>query len=115
VLTGLLVDMITPAPRFDPAVPRGLMGLAASAIVGGCISHLLLRDELQFQDGRAAFVGVACGALAGLFSVAASFTVYGLPHASGAWSARLRPVFAVLLTLSVTAPGAFLVCLAIRT
>jgi hypothetical protein len=115
IVAGLLVDMVIAAPRFDPEVPRGLLGLVASAAVGGCVGYLVLKDELSFQHGRAAFVGIACGALAGLFSVAGSFAVRGMPALRSAWAIPLRQLLAVQLALCVVAPCAFLVCLAIRT
>lgn len=115
IVAGILVDMVFAVPRLDPEVPRGLLAVLASAAVGGCIGYLVLKDELQFQHGRAAFVGIACGALAGLLSVAGSFAVRGMPAVRNAWAIPLRQLLAVQLALCVVAPGAFLVCLAIRT
>lgn len=114
LVAGHLVDMVVPAPRFDPAVPRGALALLAAAVVGGSVSYLILRSEAEFVDGRAAFVGLASGVLAGLFAIAGSFVVHGLPPRATAWAPRLRPVVAVLLSLCILAPEAFLLCLAIR-
>jgi hypothetical protein len=74
-----------------------------------------MRDDIQFAHARAAFVGVCCGLLVALFSVASDFAVLGLGVSDGRQAAFARPVFAVLLALSLVAPAAFLVCLAVRT
>src|SRR3569832_1520176 len=65
LVIGALVDMLLPAPRFDPAVPRGLLALVASAGLGGSLGYLMLRQQTDFVDGRSVFIGGALGALAG--------------------------------------------------
>jgi hypothetical protein len=107
--------MVVPAPRFDPDVPRGALALLASAAVGGSVGYLILRGDAEFVGGRAAFVGIASGVLAGLFAIAGAFVVHGLPPRATAWAPRLRPVVAVLFSLCILAPEAFLLCLAIRS
>ena len=115
LVVGCLVDILMPAPRFDAGVPRGLLGLVASAGLGGSVGYLMLRGQADFMDGRSAFVGLALGALAGLLAIATAFVLYSTPEPDGAFGRRLRPVLSALLPIAVLAPVAFLLCLAIRT
>ncbi|WP_143168079.1 hypothetical protein [Jatrophihabitans endophyticus] len=115
VLVGCLVDVVVSVPRFDPAVPRGVLGLVAAAAVGAAAAYLALRDVRDFGDGRAVFLGAAVGALAGLLAIAATFVAHTTPRGTS-WLARLgRPVYTALLPVCVLAPAAFLLCLAIRS
>ena len=115
LVVGCLVDLVFAAPRFDPAVPRGLLGLVAAAGLGGSIGYLVLRGEPDFFGGRSAFVGAALGALAGLLAIAAAFVLYSTPEPEGALGRRSRPALSVVLPLALLAPVAFLLCLAIRS
>jgi hypothetical protein len=114
IVVGCLVDLVLPAPRFDPAVPRGLLGLIAATGLGGSVGYLLLKDEVQFGAGRAAFTGAALGALTGLLAVAVAFVLHTTPQPPTVLGRRLRPVLAALLPIAIVAPAAFLLCLAIR-
>jgi hypothetical protein len=115
LVVGCLVDLVLPTPRFDPGVPRGLLGLIASVGLGAAVGYLVLRGEADFPAGRAAFVGAALGALAGLFAIATAFVLYSTPEPDGAFGRRLRPVLSAVLPIAVLAPVAFLLCLAIRS
>jgi hypothetical protein len=115
LVIGGLVDMLFPAPRFDPAVPRGLLALIASAGLGGSLGYLMLRQQTGFVDGRSAFIGGALGALAGLLAVGAAFVLHSTPEPPGAAGHRLRPVLSAVLPIVLLAPVAFLLCLAIRS
>jgi hypothetical protein len=115
LVIGCLVDLLLPAPRFDPEVPRGLLGLIAAAALGGALGYLLLRDEADFGDGRSAFVGAALGALAGLVAIAAAFVLHSTPRPEGAFGRWVRPLLPAMLPLAVLAPVAFLLFLAIRS
>ncbi|MGN6607106.1 MAG: hypothetical protein ACTHMS_08885 [Jatrophihabitans sp.] len=115
VVAGHLVDLLLATPRFDADVPRGLPGLVVAAAVGAVIGHVVLRHEHAFLGGRAAFVGGACGIVAALLAVAGSFALAeGAPRA-GAWVERCGAVFATLLAPALLAPGAYLLCLVLRT
>ncbi|WP_460604915.1 hypothetical protein [Jatrophihabitans fulvus] len=115
VLVGCLADVVAPVPRFDPDVPRGMLGLLASAAVGAAVAHLVLKDVRAFADGRALFFGGAVGGLAALVAVAAAFVHHTTPPGRS-WPARWgRPVVTAVLPVAVVAPAAFLLCLAIRT
>jgi hypothetical protein len=114
LVIGCLVDLLLPAPRFDPAVGRGLLGLVASAGLGGSVGYLMLRDQIDFADGRSTFVGAALGALAGLLAISMAFVLHTTPEPVAAASRRLRPVLAAVFPIAVIAPVAFLLCLAIR-
>jgi len=114
LVVGCLVDVLLPAPRFDPAVSRGLLGLVASAGLGGSLGYLLLHDTAAFPHGRGLFVGAALGALAGLVAVATAFVLHTTAVPAAATGRRLRPVLAGVFPLAVLAPVAFLICLAIR-
>jgi hypothetical protein len=114
LVIGCLVDLLLPAPRFDPAVGRGLLGLVASAGLGGSVGYLLLRDQIDYADGRSTFVGAALGALGGLLAIATAFVLHTTPEPVAALGRRLRPVLAAVLPVAVIAPVAFLLCLAIR-
>ncbi|MGI8761769.1 MAG: hypothetical protein ACR2LF_10865 [Jatrophihabitantaceae bacterium] len=116
LVVGYLVDMIIAAPRFDPEIPRGLLALVASAGLGGSIGYLMMQAPRlpQFANGRGAFVGAALGALVALLAVGAAFVEQGVPMPDGGFAQRVRPVLGVLVPISVLAPVAFLLCLAIR-
>jgi hypothetical protein len=114
LVIGCLVDLLLPAPRFDPAVPRGLLGLIASAGLGGSLGYLMLRHQAEFSEGRSTFVGAALGALAGLLAVAAAFVLHTTPEPPGR-NRRLRPLLSAIVPIAVVAPVAFLLCLAIRS
>ena len=115
VVVGCLVDLVLPAPRFDPEVPRGLLGLVAAAGLGAAIGYLALHDQADFVGGRSAFIGAALGALAGLIAVATAFVLHSTVPPSAGFGRRLRPLLGAVVPLAVLAPVAFLLCLAIRS
>ncbi|MDP9091585.1 MAG: hypothetical protein M3N95_01195 [Actinomycetota bacterium] len=114
LIVGYLVDMIMPAPRFDAAIGRGLLAVVAAAGLGGSVGHLAITGGAQFHGARGAFIGAALGALVGLLAVAVAFVEFASPPAGGL-ALRARPVLSALLPLSLIAPIAFLLCLAIRS
>ncbi len=114
LLVGQLVDLMMPAPRFDPEVDRGLLAVVASTGLGGSVGHLLLSGDAAFIDGRGAFVGAALGALAAFLAVGVAFVEHSSPLPAGRPARRLRPVLGVVVPLALLAPVAFLLCLAIR-
>jgi hypothetical protein len=111
---GCIADLVGAPLRFDPDVPRGLSGVVASTGAGALIGYLSLRDAAQFIGGRGVFIGAAVGALVALLAVAVSFVECGAPQASTALVRRARPVTTALLPLFLVAPGALLLCIAIR-
>jgi hypothetical protein len=114
LVVGFLVDLITPAPHFDPQVPRGLLAVVGSAGVGGSIGHLMLRANSEFVGGRGAFVGAAVGALAGFLAVAVAFVEASTPMPDSGVARRMRPVLAAVAPIALAAPVAYLLCLAVR-
>ncbi len=113
-------DAVLPAPRFDPAVDRGLPGLLVGVLAGAVVGLLSLRRVIDFEGGRGAFVGAAIAAVACLLSIGAAFSgvhssltrtaaPVGAPliGAAGDRAARLRPVAAVLMTLALSTPAAY--------
>ncbi len=115
LVVGCLVDLLLPAPRFDPAVSRGLLGLIASTGMGGSLGYLILQDQSDFGGGRSTFAGAALGALAGLLAIATAFVLHTTPQPPTSTGRRLRPMVSALLPIAVLAPAAFLLCLAIRS
>ena len=117
LVVGYLVDLIVPAPRFDPLVARGLLGVVAAAGLGGSIGYLALESNryTDLSGGRGAFIGASLGALIALLAVAMSFVEYGVPVPEGRGPARrARPMLGAVLPMCLLAPVAFLLCLAIR-
>ena len=114
LVVGLLIDMIVSTPRFDPEVPRGLLGLLGSTGLGGSVGYLTLRHSSEFTGGRGAYAGAALGALVGLFAVAVAFAEHEVPLAEGGFARRVRPVLGIVVPLAFLSPVAFLLCLAIR-
>ncbi|MEP7178629.1 MAG: hypothetical protein ABI775_06035 [Pseudonocardiales bacterium] len=114
LVVGHLVDLMLAAPRFDPSVARGLLAVVASTGLGGSIGHLMLRSDAEFLGGRGAFTGAALGALVAFFAVGVAFIERSSPVPLARWARRLRPVLSSLLPLSLLAPVAFVLCLAIR-
>jgi hypothetical protein len=130
LVIGYVVDLLVPAPRFDPDVPRGLLAVVASAGLGGSIGYLMLQSEplVGLRGGRGAFVGAALGALVALFAVGMAFVEHAAGHSiaghgvagpaalpATGFGRRMRPVLGALLPLAVLSPVAFLLCLAVRT
>lgn len=114
LIVGLLVDLVMPAPRFDPSVGRGLLAVIASAGLGGSIGHLLLGTDAGFLNGRGAFVGAAIGALAALLAIATAFARASAPEPESAVARMARPLVTALVPLALVAPVAFLLCSAVR-
>lgn len=114
LVVGYLADLVYAGPRFDTAVPRGLLAVVLSAAAGGAVGQLTLRGTAEFVGGRGAFAGAALGALTALFAVAVAFVEHDVPLAESGFARRVRPVLAVLVPLSLLAPLGFLLCLAIR-
>ncbi len=115
LIVGYLIDLVLPLPRFDPDVPRGMLALVGSAVVGAAVGYLALDKHAEFDGGRSVFLGAALGAVAALLAVAVAFALHSAPVGRARLSAVLRPVCAAVLPLCLLAPGAFLLCLAIRT
>lgn len=115
LVIGCLVDILLPAPRFDPGVARGLLAMIASTGCGGSIAYLMLKNQSEFTEGRSTFAGAALGALAGLLAIASAFVLHTTPEPPTELGRRLRPVVSAVLPIAVIAPVAFLLCLAIRT
>jgi hypothetical protein len=116
---SMLVDAISPYPRFDVAVRRGAMGVIASTGLGAAIGYLALQSPAKhdFANGRGAMVGAILGVLIALLSVAACFATFSVKPLTGAhqgfarWS---RIVLVAVLPIALLAPVAFLVCVAVR-
>lgn len=102
-------DAVLPVPRFDPSVDRGLPAVAAGIVVGGAVGLLALRRIIDYAGGRGAFVGAAVAAVACLLSIGATFSGAhsSLAGAGGSAAARLRPMAAVLMTIALTTPAAY--------
>jgi hypothetical protein len=114
LIVGYLVDMIMPAPRFDAGIPRGLLAVVAAAGLGGSVGHLAITDGADFAGARGTFAGAALGAIVAFFAVAAAFIDASTPEPAGASGRRTRPLITALLPLTLSAPVAFLLLLAIR-
>ncbi|WP_375501870.1 hypothetical protein [uncultured Jatrophihabitans sp.] len=115
LVVGYLIDLVVPVPRFDPEVHRGMLALVGAAVVGAAVGYLTLHEHAEFEDGRSVFLGAALGAVAAFLAVAAAFVLHGAAIPQARVGMVLRPVCAALLPLGVLAPGAFLLCLAIRS
>jgi hypothetical protein len=114
LVVGFLVDMVMPAPRFDPTVPRGLLAVIASAGVGGSVGQLTLHSGTGFLDGRGAFVGAAVGALAAFFAIAVAFIERSTPAVTSRGGRLARAALSAAVPVALLAPVAFLLCLAVR-
>ncbi|HZZ96486.1 MAG TPA: hypothetical protein VFE19_05715 [Jatrophihabitantaceae bacterium] len=114
LVVGFLVDLVFAAPRFDEDVPRGLIAVIGSTAIGAALGQLTLRSSSEFVNGRAVFVGAALGAVVALFAVATALVEHGARLAESGFARRGRPVIGVLLPMSLLAPVAFLLCLAVR-
>jgi hypothetical protein len=114
LVLAALIDLGVAAPRFDPAVRRGLLAVVAAAVLGGLLGYLILRQSAEFSGGRGAFVGASVAALVALFAVAVSFAEQDANRSATGPLPALRPVVGALLPLCLVAPIALLICLAIR-
>lgn len=113
LVLGHLVDTVWSAPRWDPAVPRGLPAVIAGVAGAATASYLRLHGTVEFTASRAALVGGMIGAVTGLFAVGAGFIDQATTAPQGR-VAVLRPVFAALIPIALSAPVSYLLCLAIR-
>ena len=103
-------DAVYPAPRFDPAVARGLPAVVVGVLAGALVGLLGLRRVIEFAGGRGAFIGAAIAAVACLLSIGAAFSgvrASALPPAPAGAAARLRPLAAVLMTMALSTPAAY--------
>jgi hypothetical protein len=114
LIVGYLVDMVMPLPRFDAAVPRGLLAVVAAAGLGGSVGHLAITNGTEFAGARGTFAGAALGALVGFFAVGAAFLDASIPDRPSRSGRSLRTVVTAVLPLSMSAPVAFLLLLAVR-
>jgi hypothetical protein len=123
LLVSHLGDRLWSRPRFDPAVSRGLFGVVAGIVVGGACGAVFLQAVDGFGLNRAAWVAPTMAAVATLLSVGAGFIVHGLPETRPAdptadtgpyheGDASLLPLVSVLLPLALSAPAAYLLCVA---
>ena len=113
LVVGHLVDAVHPRPRFDPTVSRGFLAVILATGAATAISYLRLHNSIEFTAGRAAVLGAAVGGVVSLFAVGAAFVEQTSSAPTGS-TRFLRPIFGVLLPLSLVAPVAYLLCLAIR-
>ena len=120
IAAGMAASHVTDAgwsaPRFDPAVDRGLPAVVVGIVVGGGIGLLALRRIIDFTGGRGAFVGAAVAAVACLLSIGATFSgthstldapTSAEPGGALPRGARLRPVAATLMTVALSVPAAY--------
>lgn len=114
LVVGYLVDLVMPAPRFDPATPRGLLAVVGAAGLGGSVGHLAITDGAAFAGARGTFAGAALGVLVGFFAIAAAFIDVSAPMPATALARRVRSLAVAVFPLSLAAPVAFLLLLAIR-
>jgi hypothetical protein len=123
VLVAHVGDRLWSRPRFDPAVSRGLFGVVAGTVVGGACGLVLLKGVDGFGLARAAWVAPVMAAVATLLSVGTGFIVHGLPETRPAdpttdagpyheGDPSLLPVVSVLLPLALSAPAAYILCIA---
>ncbi len=103
-----VVDAWWPMPRFDASVPNGLTAVAAAAVVGAVVGFVRLHGTVEFTSARSVFLGAAVGAVASLLGVGCAFLPADVPRP---W---LRPIYLVLLPLTLVAPVGYLLCLAVR-
>ncbi len=114
LIAGYLVDSAVAAPRLDADVPRGLLAVLGSALVGAAAGQLTLRDVTEFADGRGLLVGASLGALIALLAIAVAYVETVAPPTDSGFARRVRPAIGVLVSLSFLAPVAFLLCSAVR-
>jgi hypothetical protein len=123
VLVAHVGDRLWSRPRFDPVVSRGLFGVVAGTVVGGPCGLVVLKGVDGFGLPRAAWVAPVMAVVATLLSVGAGFVVHGLPEIRPAdpttdagpyheGDPSLLPVVSVLLPLALSAPVAYVLCIA---
>jgi hypothetical protein len=109
VTVSCLVDFVWARPHFDPAVGRGLTGVALAVAAAAGVAFAVLRDRPEFTVGKGALLCAAIGALAALVSVGISFIAHGLREQDS--GRRLRPLPIGLAPLCLVAPVAYLLFL----
>ncbi|MBV9593709.1 MAG: hypothetical protein JO147_07945 [Actinobacteria bacterium] len=114
LVVGFVIDLVCPRPRFDPEVSRGLLAVVVSTLAGAAVGYVRLKGTIEFNAGRAAFLGAALAAIAALFAMATGFIQHASSLPSSGFARRLRPVFGIGIAYGLVAPTAYLLCLAIR-
>jgi len=119
LVIGYVLDSLAPVPRFDPEVPRGLLGVVGAAGLGGSIGYLALQSSAHsdFANGRGPIAGVVIAALTALLAIAAAFGTHsaqGLEGAPATFARWARLAATVTVPVAVISPVSFLVCLAAR-
>jgi hypothetical protein len=105
-----LVDLVLPALPVDPAVRRGVPALLSAAAVGAAVGYASLGGTGGMSAGAAAGAGAVIGLVAALLGVAAAFLAAGGVSGSGRGAALLYG----LAPMTLVAPVALLVLLALR-
>jgi hypothetical protein len=106
-------DAVRPAPRFDPAVDRGLPAVVVGVLAGAAVGTLSLHRVIDLAGGRGAFVGASIAAVACLLSIGAAFSGVHTSLAPAGTAGppgpavRLRPVAAALMTVALSTPAGY--------
>ena len=115
LVVGHLVDWVWSPVRFDPRISRGLPAVVAAVAAGTAVSVARLRDSVEFTGQRAAILGAAVALVAALLAVGAAFMV---PAPSDPGPSRpvrsARLITPTLVAFALSAPLAYLLCLALR-
>ena len=83
-------------------------------MAGAVLGYAALRGTHALDGGRGVLVGAAMGLLAALLAIAVGFVEYASPRPGAGVPRGARPVLGVVVPLSMLAPVAFLLCLAVR-
>ena len=111
MVVALVADLVWSRPRFDAAVPRGLLGVVLAVAAAAALGGPRLADAAQFTLARGLLVSGAVGAVCAFLLVAASFVYYGTSVEPTRFGRALRPIPLALLPITLVAPIAYLLCL----
>jgi hypothetical protein len=106
LVVGHLADLLTPRPLIAEGVPRGVVGLVLSVLIGVAVALLRGGSDSSLDLGSAATYGAVLGAVAALAGVGASYLVAERPDTGWALS-----VVQALLPWAAVAPVAYALAL----
>jgi hypothetical protein len=112
LLVGYLTDSVMPRPRFDPEVPKGLLGVILSTGAGAAVGALHALHNARLSLAGGALLGAVVAAVAALVSVGVGYLaqpVEPVERDRGRLASLAMAYLRVLLPLALTAPIGYLV------
>jgi hypothetical protein len=112
LLVGYLTDSVMPRPRFDPDVPKGLLGVLLGTAAGALVGALHALHDARLSLAGGALTGAVVAAVAALVSVGVGYLAQPVEPVEvdrGRLASLAMAYLRVLLPLALSAPIGYLV------